>query len=151
MATTGVKLIDLVPARELVFEYTSATTCQGKLVITNTHDTDIAFKVKSTVPKAYVVNPSNDLLEKGKSVEIQILLQPGHQPGNRLKSRLCFNPAQGFKEDRPRSHRFLVQAALPATPGSNLSKTGWAALRKVGAGVKKRFYLQEKTKHLGLA
>ena len=140
MATTGVKLIDLVPAKELAFEYASATTCERKLVITNTHDTDIAFKVKTTAPKAYLVKPSNDLLEKGKSVEIQILLEPGHAPG------------QGGNTP----HRFLVQAALPATPGSNLSKTEWAALRKVGWRVQREDLMifrrkTQKKKHLGLA
>ena len=114
MAAPGVKLIDLVPPKELAFEFHASTPNERKLTITNTHDSEIAFKVKTTAPKAYLVKPSNDLLAKGASVDIQILLQPGLAPG------------QG--DNTP--HRFLVQAALPVNGGVNLTKTEWAALRK---------------------
>ena len=120
MATTadGLKLIDLVPAKELAFEYTSASTCEHKRVITNIHDGDIAFRVKTTsAGNAYLVNPANGLLEKGKSAEIQIMLRQD-----------ILRKLGGGRSP----HEFLIQAALPSFSGSKLSQAEWNVLRKVG-------------------
>ena len=110
MAAPGVKLIDLVPPKELAFEFHASTPKERKLTITNTHDSEIAFKVMTMDPRAYLVKPPNGLLAKGASVDIQIELQQGLAPDN-------------FRD------RFLVQAALPVNGGVNLTKAEWAALR----------------------
>lgn len=103
------KLVQLEPPKELEFDLKSKEPVEQKLRITNITNGPLAFKVKTTAPKAYLVRPSNDVLPAGKSVDVQILLQP-------LVGR-----------DTP--HRFLVQA-VQLTKNENLTKTEWQALSK---------------------
>ena len=86
----ALKLVALEPAKDLEFDLKSKEPVEQKLVITNISGGPIAFKVKTTAPKAYLVRPSNDMLAAGRSVDVKILLQPG------------------VERDTP--HRFLVQA-----------------------------------------
>jgi len=106
---SGPKLITLDPPKDLEFDLKNKEPVEQRLKITNISGQPISFKVKTTAPKAYLVRPSNDLLPAGKSVDIQILLQP-------LVGR-----------DTP--HRFLVQA-VALTKNENLSKTEWQNLKK---------------------
>lgn len=87
-------LLELQPAQTLDFSETSSVAQTKRLTLLNKSPGFVAFKVKTTAPKCYLVRPSSGVLSTGKSVEIQIILQPN-----------SYNPAEG----KP-NHRFLVQA-----------------------------------------
>ena len=89
--TSTVKMISLNPPKELPFDSRATEQTEQRLTLTNITNGSVAFKVKTTAPKAYLVRPSNEMLKKGESVDVQILLQP-----------------KFAGKDLP--HRFLVQA-----------------------------------------
>lgn len=93
---------------------------EEKLTIKNVTGNPIAFKVKTTAPRSYLVRPSADLLPASSSLDVAIILQPGSlvdTSGNRIVD--------------PTTHRFLVQAvAVEAGRTTNLSKEDWGAMRK---------------------
>jgi len=72
---------------------------------------NVAFKVKTTVPKAYLVRPSSGTLKPNGSQEVLIILQPQGADAN------------------TNSHRFLVQA-VPVQTSENVSREQWAELSK---------------------
>jgi len=61
---------------ELKFALQINKTLQQKLTLTNVSNEKVAFKVKTTAPKRYCVRPNAQILEPGKSQEVQVLLQP---------------------------------------------------------------------------
>jgi len=91
---SGSQLLQLTPAKEISFSGTNFadTTHPTVLRLENISRTNVAFKVKTTALKAFLVNPSSSILEPGKSVDVQIMLQrlPEVPPNHK--------------------HRFLVQA-----------------------------------------
>lgn len=86
-----------------------SNTQTKKLVIENNSDGNVAFKVKTTALKAYLVRPSSSVLKPGEKQEIAVMLQklqevpPNHQ------------------------HRFLIQA-VPTTETTIESKEAWQAM-----------------------
>ncbi|CAK7909873.1 vesicle-associated membrane protein-associated protein Scs2p [[Candida] anglica] len=50
------------------------------LSLTNTSDTPLAYKVKTTAPKLYCVRPNASIIEPGATVKISIILQGFSQP-----------------------------------------------------------------------
>lgn len=50
------------------------------LSLTNTSNTPLAFKVKTTAPKLYCVRPNASIIEPGNSIKISIILQGFSQP-----------------------------------------------------------------------
>lgn len=107
-------LIELNPAKVLAFDFSSTESqVEEKLVIQNTSDQAVAFKVKTTAPKAYLVRPSSDLLRKGQACDVQIILQPS-----------------GLQGADPTSHRFLVQVTAVGQVSENLSKEAWSQVEK---------------------
>lgn len=56
---------------------------KAQLSIENVANGNIAFKIKTTAPKFYVVKPNQSILDKGSKINIDILLQPG-KPGQPL-------------------------------------------------------------------
>lgn len=48
--------------------------------MTNTSNTPLAFKVKTTAPKLYCVRPNASIIEPGSSIRISIILQGFSQP-----------------------------------------------------------------------
>merc|ERR1719221_1559579 len=88
-------LLTLEPDTELLFCKSASTTSPSRMLkLTNTSSEHVAFKVKTTAPKSYLVRPSTGTLPPGDAQEVQIILQP--QSGN--------EGAAGT------SDRFLVQA-----------------------------------------
>lgn len=107
-------VVKLDPPKELVFDFNKTEPETQVLKITNITNENVAFKVKTTAPKAYLVRPSNDVLKAGVSVEVQVLLQPPKLRGT---------------YEQP--HRFLVQVApLPSGRDSNYTKEEWGKLGK---------------------
>ena len=70
---------------------------ERSLVLTNTSDKSVAFKVKTTAPKRYCVRPNSSVIKPQESIEVRILMQP-------LKE---LPPA-----DQPFKDKFLVQSCL---------------------------------------
>ncbi|KAJ1568861.1 phosphatidylinositol-binding protein scs2 [Cladochytrium tenue] len=65
------------PAHELEFRRPFSAVVKQVLVIRNTLRTDsIAFKVKTTAPKQYLVRPNSGCVAPGASTEVHVLLQP---------------------------------------------------------------------------
>lgn len=48
--------------------------------MTNTTDTPLAYKVKTTAPKLYCVRPNASIIEPGATVEVSIILQGFNSP-----------------------------------------------------------------------
>lgn len=110
-------LIALTPQNRLAFDF--AEQGEEKLIIENVTAAPIAFKVKTTAPRSYLVRPSSDFLPQGGRVEITIILQP-----------TSLYDEKGQRVD-PTGHRFLVQAtALAKGSTTNISKEEWTALKK---------------------
>lgn len=106
---TAPQFVALDPPRELVFDFSKTTQSVQKLKLSNVSTDFVAFKVKTTAPKAYLVRPSNGVLKPSAAVDVEILLQPGHYEAQ---------------------HRFLVQAAGLGKREENLTKEEWSDLGK---------------------
>lgn len=99
------QLVRLDPEKELKFLKSNATASpSASLTLTNSSGSGVAYKVKTTVPKSYLVRPSGGHLQAGETAEVQIILQPSGEA-----------PAA--------THRFLVQATASE---ANLSREEWA-------------------------
>lgn len=108
------QLLQINPQKEIIFSgrnfdqtsHTEILTLQNVATSTN-----VAFKVKTTALKSYLVRPSSQVLQPGEKINVQIMLQ-----------RLSEVPANY-------QHRFLVQA-LPTQETSIESKESWQELAK---------------------
>lgn len=67
--------MQVTPEQELVFQKTSQQHPKQTLSIKNTLQDYLAFKVKTTAPKQFVVRPNSGRLSPGESVEVSIVLQ----------------------------------------------------------------------------
>jgi hypothetical protein len=67
--------MQITPEHELVFQKNSQQNPKQTLSIKNTLQDYLAFKVKTTAPKQFVVRPNSGRLSPGESVEIGIALQ----------------------------------------------------------------------------
>lgn len=105
------KLLALTPEQVLTFDNNFNQVQTRKLVLENISTGNVAFKVKTTALKAYLVRPSNAVLAPGEKKEVQIMLQ-----------KLTEKP-------KNHDHRFLVQA-LPTTDSELSSKDAWAELQR---------------------
>mmetsp|Transcript_121308 Transcript_121308/g.387650 ORF Transcript_121308/g.387650 Transcript_121308/m.387650 type:complete len:210 (-) Transcript_121308:138-767(-) len=108
------KLLKCDPEETLTFVNIPNNSTPSKILrLTNQHKTNVAFKVKTTAPKAYLVRPSFGTLKPGESQEIQIILQP----------------QQGDMSKDANNHRFLVQAvAIPNN--EQVPRESWASFPK---------------------
>lgn len=69
-------LLTLDPDTTLFFNKTSATTSPSRfLKITNSSNGFVAFKVKTTAPKTYLVKPSSGTLKPNEQSQVQIIVQ----------------------------------------------------------------------------
>eukprot|EP00747_Dinoflagellata_sp_TGD_P192064 gnl/TRDRNA2_/TRDRNA2_56354_c0_seq1.p1 gnl/TRDRNA2_/TRDRNA2_56354_c0~~gnl/TRDRNA2_/TRDRNA2_56354_c0_seq1.p1 ORF type:complete len:257 (+),score=43.58 gnl/TRDRNA2_/TRDRNA2_56354_c0_seq1:95-772(+) len=102
-------LLKIDPKDALYFSATStAGSPQRILKLANVHSGCVAFKVKTTAPKSYLVRPSSGTLKKGENTEVAIILQ-----------------TQGADGGASPNHRFLVQAVAVAD-NTNLTREQWA-------------------------
>jgi hypothetical protein len=53
-----------------------ANQLKATLTITNVSNGNVAYKVKTTAPKAYVVKPNQGIIEAGQKVEVEISFVP---------------------------------------------------------------------------
>lgn len=104
----------LEPDDTLFFTKTPGANSPGpnrELKLTNTSQTNVAFKVKTTAPKSYLVRPSSGTLRPKETQTVTIILQPqgNDGPGN--------------------VHRFLVQAVATSS-SENVGREQWAEFTK---------------------
>lgn len=105
-------LLRLEPEDTLYFCKTPMTTSPNRMLkLTNIHSGNVAFKVKTTAPKAYLVRPSSGTLRPREHQEVQIILQPQGTDG------------------QANNHRFLVQA-VPVSDSEPVSREDWAKFPK---------------------
>jgi len=101
-------MLQLDPDTTLHFTKTPTTTTPSRtLKLSNLHSSYLAFKVKTTAPKSYLVRPSTGTLRPRETQEVQIILQ-----------------SQGA-DTGASNHRFLVQA-IPVSSPDPLSREQWA-------------------------
>ncbi|CAL1157354.1 unnamed protein product [Cladocopium goreaui] len=102
-------LLDLEPATTLHFCKTPTNTSPNrKLMLSNKTSGYVAFKVKTTAPRSYLVRPSAATLGPHCKEEVTIILQP---------------PGEG------QNHRFLVQA-VQVTSSQAVSREQWSEFKK---------------------
>jgi len=105
-------LLQLDPESTLYFTKTPLTSSPSRMLkLTNLHSGPVAFKVKTTAPKAYLVRPSSGTLKSRDTQEVQIILQPQGSDG------------------QANNHRFLVQA-VPCNSSEAVTREQWAEFPK---------------------
>ena len=60
---------------DLMFRFQLNKQMLATISINNPYDRRLAFKVKTTAPKKYVVRPSSGVCEPKSSVSIQVIMQ----------------------------------------------------------------------------
>eukprot|EP00744_Colponema_vietnamica_P001643 GILI01002702.1.p1 GENE.GILI01002702.1~~GILI01002702.1.p1 ORF type:complete len:258 (-),score=99.00 GILI01002702.1:406-1179(-) len=98
--------LKLTPAKELTFPRAIGKSSTISLQLKNEENQRIAFKVKTTAPRSYLVRPNQGFLDPQQSLDVNIILQP-------------------LKEEPPAesSDKFLVQSAtVPAGFDGDVSK-----------------------------
>ena len=93
------------PNEYLTFKFIPGTNISTNIFLKNSSDSNIAFKVKTTAPKAYFVRPNQGVLAPGEQKEINVIMQAvDSHPG-------------------PTNHKFLVQHSITSlTPSSQTSE-----------------------------
>jgi len=104
---SNMQLLQLEPETNLQFNNSHKTL----LKLSNSGGGNVAFKVKTTAPKAYLVRPSAGTLRPNGSQEVQIILQPQGADAN------------------TNSHRFLVQA-VSVQSSENVTREQWSEFPK---------------------
>lgn len=108
-------LLTLEPDSTLYFNKTSSTALLSRVLkLTNSSNGFVAFKVKTTAPKSYLVRPANGTLKPKESQEIQIFQQTA---------------AQANDSTHATPDRFLVQAAAVRS-GEPAKKEDWNQFTK---------------------
>jgi len=82
--------VNISPATALGFNRPLTEPVKRTLLVTNNNPQPVAFKVKTTAPKAYCVRPNSGRIEPGESVEIQVILQGMREdppPGTKCKDK----------------------------------------------------------------
>ena len=95
------KMVTLAP-NLLELNLAESTTPHTTLTITNTSDTSLAFKIKTTTPKRYIVKPNQEVLAPRASVDVTITLK------SQEAEQLLAMPAE---EPKP-VDRFMVSAVV---------------------------------------
>ena len=108
---TAMPLLECNPASEIPFTPDMVGEETTTLVLKNVTDGTVAYKVKTTAQKKYLVSPSNGILTAGETAKVSILRQARHVPAE--------------KEDR-----FMVLACA-TTSTEKLSKDEWTAQSNV--------------------
>lgn len=113
MPPPSMTLLAIEPDTTLHFCKTPQQTTPNRMLkLTNLSSGNVAFKVKTTAPKSYLVRPSSGTLRPKESQEVQIILQP-----------------QGSGDGQASNHRFLVQA-VAVTSAEPVSRDQWMEFQK---------------------
>nr|CDJ86378.1 Major sperm protein domain containing protein [Haemonchus contortus] len=71
-----VQVLQLTPAKELVFKGPFTDIVNAQLQLKNPTERHVCFKVKTTAPKQYCVRPNSGILPPNASKNITVMLQP---------------------------------------------------------------------------
>eukprot|EP00921_Rhytidocystis_pertsovi_P009608 GHVQ01015511.1.p1 GENE.GHVQ01015511.1~~GHVQ01015511.1.p1 ORF type:complete len:249 (-),score=31.13 GHVQ01015511.1:309-1055(-) len=111
--STSPTLIRVTPEKIIEFPLSLYTTLKTKLHLYNVSPSNfVAFKIKTTAPKNYLVRPSTGVITPGGQQEVEIVLQPITQ-----------EPASG-------QDRFLVQATVVENEQQQLPRDYWSTVDK---------------------
>uniref|UniRef100_A0A0G4HA19 MSP domain-containing protein n=1 Tax=Chromera velia CCMP2878 TaxID=1169474 RepID=A0A0G4HA19_9ALVE len=108
-------LLKIQPEKDITFNYSlfAMSTCHLYLQNVSDDGSLVAFKIKTTAPKNYLVKPSNGTVKAGETCTVQIVLQP-----------LAKDPEKPLSSDR-----FLVQATKVSNEDA-LPRDYWQKLDK---------------------
>ncbi|KAJ9110248.1 hypothetical protein QFC19_001651 [Naganishia cerealis] len=80
--------VNISPETHLGFERPFDRQVPTSLSVHNPNSKPVAYKVKVTAPKSYVVKPNSGRIEPGETVTVQVILQPmKEEPSINAKSR----------------------------------------------------------------
>ncbi|KAJ9098278.1 hypothetical protein QFC21_004607 [Naganishia friedmannii] len=80
--------VSISPETHLAFERPFDRQVPTSLSVHNPNSKPVAYKVKVTAPKSYVVKPNSGRIEPGETVTVQVILQPmKEEPAINAKSR----------------------------------------------------------------
>ncbi|KAJ9114153.1 hypothetical protein QFC20_001669 [Naganishia adeliensis] len=80
--------VQISPDSHLGFERPFDRQVPTNLTVHNPNSKPVAYKVKVTAPKSYVVKPNSGRIEPGETVKVQVILQPmKEEPAINAKSR----------------------------------------------------------------
>jgi len=107
------QLLKVTPAKVIEFPCVLYTSQTAHITLENVSNSSVAFKIKTTAPKNYLVRPSTGVVEPHGDQKVQIILQP-------LKN-----------EPESSVDRFSIQAtALESNESSLLEKDLWKTIDK---------------------
>jgi len=107
-------LLALEPDSTLYFCKSQSTTSPFRMLkLSNSSNGSVAFKVKTTAPKAYLVRPSSGVLKPSENQEVQIILQAQPQGESATNAQ----------------DRFLVQA-VAVGESEVVTREDWAKFPK---------------------
>jgi len=108
---SNMQLLLLEPECRLHFNKTPMTSSTATLKLSNLSSGNVAFKIKTTAPKAYHYKPGSGTLTPNEVQEVQIILQPHGHDENTI------------------AHRFRVQA-VPVQSCEDVSREQWGEFPK---------------------
>ncbi|GBE61829.1 vesicle-associated membrane protein [Babesia ovata] len=73
---TMVQLLRITPEEVIEFPLVLYTPLNANLKLENISEQNVAFKIKTTAPKGYLVRPSTGVIKAGEQQSVQIILQP---------------------------------------------------------------------------
>lgn len=77
MAGGGKPLLRITPEKVIEFTVNRYRSTSAELCLENTSGTFVAFKIKTTAPKRYLVRPSTGVINPDKTAKVHILFQAG--------------------------------------------------------------------------
>jgi len=130
-------LLNITPPDFLSFGGTDFSQTQTKkLIVENAlSDQNVAFKVKTTALKAYLVRPSSAVLRPGEKMEIAVMLQrlpevpPNHQHRFLIQAVGTQETAIESKEawsamtEREKAHEYRLSVIFPDVNGTDTAQS----------------------------
>jgi len=113
-------LVTLNPPKEFTFEISNPSSAKTVFKIQNNSKENLAFKIKTTAPKYYVVRPNTGIIKGNKEIEVSIHLQP-------IPSSV-------------KDHKFMLQVAMTSLSTDNLQADTlanfWKNIKNLSSSVK---------------
>lgn len=76
LTNTNYRIVAIDPENELRFVNSRDNQLKAYLTISNVSQGNVAYKVKTTAPRYYVVKPNQGILDRGQRINIDITLIP---------------------------------------------------------------------------
>lgn len=109
--------LKVTPDKYIEFPNVLYTNVQGTIKLENVYEKkdNVAFKIKTTAPKKYLVRPSAGIIKFGESNDVQIILQANDECNSTNKNI---------------SDRFLIQTCVVDSNINSLDKNFWVNVDK---------------------